>query len=80
MLPVARLYFARPLAVKPAPCETGFFSPRPTDKDTDFLLAMTYTQWMSAKLMMTASDNEPADTLRSVMLALPADRLLTQQL
>ena len=37
MLPVARLYFARPLAVRPAPLETDCFSPRPTESDTDFL-------------------------------------------
>jgi hypothetical protein len=35
LLPVARLYFARPFAVNPAPLETGCFSPRPTDKLTD---------------------------------------------
>ena len=33
--PVARLYFARPLAVNPAPRLAGNFSPRPTDKLTD---------------------------------------------
>ena len=30
--PVARLYFARPLAVNPAPLEAGNFSPRPTER------------------------------------------------
>jgi hypothetical protein len=36
---------------------------------------------MMAKLMMTASVKEVAAVMfRSVMLALPADRLLTQQL
>ena len=35
LLPVARLYLARPLAVSPAPLETGSFSPRPTAKLTD---------------------------------------------
>ena len=40
LLPVARLYFARPFAVNPAPLETGCFSPRPTDKLTD--LRATY--------------------------------------
>jgi len=34
--PVALLYFARPLAVSPAPFDTGSFSPRPTANDTDF--------------------------------------------
>jgi hypothetical protein len=34
--PVSRLYFSRPLAVSPAPCFAGNFSPRPTDKDTLF--------------------------------------------
>ncbi len=37
LLPVARLYAARPFAVSPAPRETGSFSPSPTASDTDFL-------------------------------------------
>ena len=37
LLPVARLYLARPFAVRPAPLDTGNFSPRPTASDTDFL-------------------------------------------
>jgi hypothetical protein len=37
LLPVAALYFARPLAVSPAPLETGSFSPRPTERLGDFL-------------------------------------------
>ena len=40
LLPVARLYFARPFAVNPAPLETGCFSPRPTDKLTDLRAIM----------------------------------------
>ena len=32
LLPVARLYFLRPLAVRPPPALTESFSPRPTDK------------------------------------------------
>jgi hypothetical protein len=40
--PVAALYFSRPLAVKPAPCLAGSFSPRPTDNDTDFLAILTF--------------------------------------
>jgi hypothetical protein len=36
--PVAALYLERPLAVKPAPLDTGSFSPRPTDSDTDLPL------------------------------------------
>jgi len=32
LLPVASLYFFRPLAVNPAPFDTGSFSPRPTDR------------------------------------------------
>lgn len=32
LLPVLRLYLARPFAVKPPPLETDCFSPRPTDK------------------------------------------------
>jgi hypothetical protein len=35
--PVAALYLARPLAVKPAPLETGSFSPRPTAREGFFL-------------------------------------------
>ena len=35
--PVARLYFARPFAVSPAPCDTGSFSPRETERLTCFL-------------------------------------------
>jgi len=42
LLPVAALYFALPAAVRPAPLDTGSFSPRPTDKDTDFFLAANY--------------------------------------
>ena len=33
--PVAALYFARPLAVRPAPFDTGSFSPRPTESEVD---------------------------------------------
>jgi len=36
--PVALLYLARPLAVRPAPLLTGSFSPRPTDRETDFAI------------------------------------------
>jgi hypothetical protein len=36
--PVAALYLALPLAVNPAPFETGSFSPRLIDKDGDFFL------------------------------------------
>ncbi len=35
--PVARLYFARPFAVSPAPWDTGSFSPRETERLTCFL-------------------------------------------
>jgi len=38
LLPVAALYLARPFAVKPAPLETGSFSPRPTARDGPFFL------------------------------------------
>jgi hypothetical protein len=38
LLPVAELYLARPLAVKPAPFETGSFSPLPIDKDVDLAI------------------------------------------
>jgi hypothetical protein len=37
LLPVAALYLARPLAVSPAPLETGNFSPLDTDRLTCFL-------------------------------------------
>jgi hypothetical protein len=33
LLPVARLYLARPLAVRPLPALTESFSPLPTDSD-----------------------------------------------
>ena len=42
--PVAALYLARPLAVRPAPWDTGSFSPRPTDSDGVFLLAIIFSQ------------------------------------
>ena len=35
--PVAALILARPLAVKPAPLDTGSFSPRPTAREGVFL-------------------------------------------
>ena len=41
LLPVALLYLARPFAVRPPPCATDRFSPRPTDRLTFFLLATT---------------------------------------
>ena len=41
LLPVALLYFALPLAVKPPPLETGSFSPRPTERLGPFLRAIT---------------------------------------
>ena len=44
MEPHALLYLARPLAVRPAPCDAGFFSPRLTDRLTlqrFFFLAMS---------------------------------------
>ena len=37
LLPVAALYLARPLAVSPAPLETGSFSPLDTERLTCFL-------------------------------------------
>jgi len=40
LLPVAALYLARPLAVKPAPLETGSFSPRPMASDGPFFFAV----------------------------------------
>ena len=39
--PVARLYLARPFAVKPPPAETESFSPRPTERLGPFLRAIT---------------------------------------
>ena len=41
--PVAALYLARPLAVNPAPLETGSFSPRPIAREGVFL-AIYYFQ------------------------------------
>jgi len=35
LLPVALLYFARPLAVSPAPFDAGNFSPLPSDRLVD---------------------------------------------
>jgi len=40
--PVAALYLARPLAVKPAPLDTGSFSPFPIDKDGPCFLAIEH--------------------------------------
>mgnify|MGYP003339982600 FL=1 len=41
--PVSLLYLALPLAVRPAPFDTGSFSPRPTDNEGPFfLLAIKY--------------------------------------
>ena len=42
LLPVAALYLARPLAVSPAPCLTGSFSPRPTERTGPFFLAIEH--------------------------------------
>jgi hypothetical protein len=41
LLPVARLYLARPFAVKPPPAETESFSPRPTER-LGFLSATSF--------------------------------------
>ena len=49
LLPVARLYLARPLAVNPAPAFTDCFSPRPTDRLTD--LAITPPTTSSAPVL-----------------------------
>lgn len=40
LLPVARLYFALPFAVRPPPCLTERFSPLPTERLTDFFLRL----------------------------------------
>jgi hypothetical protein len=40
LAPVLLLYLARPFAVRPAPLETGSFSPLPTARDTPFFLAL----------------------------------------
>ena len=40
LLPVAALYLARPLAVRPAPLETGSFSPRPTAREGFFAMVL----------------------------------------
>lgn len=41
LLPVARLYFARPFAVNPAPRLAESFSPRPTLRDGVFFFAIS---------------------------------------
>jgi len=41
LLPVSRLCFARPFAVKPAPRDAGNFSPRPTLNLTVFFAMHT---------------------------------------
>lgn len=46
--PVAALYLARPLAVRPAPFETGNLSPLPTDRFTCFL-AIEHRQARTAR-------------------------------
>jgi len=52
LLPVAALYLARPLAVRPAPLLTGSFSPRPTDNDTLFFTipSMSWLRWREMTL------------------------------
>ena len=47
LLPVARLYFALPFAVSPPPCLTERFSPRPTDRFTDFFLRLATAELYS---------------------------------
>jgi len=41
--PVSRLYLARPLAVKPAPCFAGSFSPRPIANEGFFAMITSKT-------------------------------------
>ena len=43
--PVAALYLARPLAVRPAPFDTGNFSPRPIEREGFFLVAIVFVYW-----------------------------------
>jgi len=50
--PVAALYLARPAAVRPAPLDTGSFSPLPTDNDTDFFFAMSTKSLFAACVSM----------------------------
>jgi hypothetical protein len=50
LLPVARLYLARPLAVNPAPLLTESFSPRPTANDTLFFAIYAPIQPVAAAL------------------------------
>ena len=47
LLPVARLYFALPFAVSPPPCLTERFSPRPTDRFTDFFFRLATAELYS---------------------------------
>jgi hypothetical protein len=50
LLPVAALYFARPLAVSPAPFETGSFSPRPTERLGDFFGMVVWVLVVNGRL------------------------------
>ena len=58
LLPVARLYFSRPFAVRPAPWSVGRFSPRPTDR-FGARLVIIY-------LLFASSERGPAALVRSV--------------
>ena len=64
LLPVASLYFALPLAVSPAPCLTGNFSPRPTESDTppSFILAVFAD---SLKSCLDGAPGDPGLRMRS---------------
>lgn len=62
LLPVAALYLARPLAVRPAPLDTGSFSPLDTDRLTCFL-AIGFFRGRRNELTV---DVTPADTCAGV--------------
>lgn len=62
LLPVSLLYFARPLAVRPAPLDTGSFSPLDTDRFTCFL-AIIYTLTKGLLGAVLPRNNSPFFTL-----------------
>ena len=70
LLPVSRLYFSRPLAVSPAPLDTGSFSPRPTDSDTPFFaIISSFDVGMRVELFFRTHDNLYEDCRFALLLA-----------
>ena len=66
LLPVARLYFALPFAVSPPPCLTERFSPRPTERFTDFLRLATAELYSLVQCFLVA----PGPTLAKMLKGL----------